>query len=77
MIILSVDERSSDSYMGRDDFLKKIFRKSHELCSDSNLIFRSLNLSFFLVQFISSVKSKANSNIENQKCKGHEKMIDF
>ena len=36
---LKVDELSSDSYIGRDDFL---FTKSLDICSRSNLIFRAL-----------------------------------
>ena len=35
LLLLTVDERSSDSYVGRDGF----FRKSLKTCSGSNLIF--------------------------------------
>ena len=44
------------------------------LCSGSNLLFRGFTLiSFFLVQFTSFVERNANSTIEQQKCKVHEK----
>ena len=50
------------------------FRKSLEICSGSNLLFRGSTFDFFFfeVQFISFIKGKSNSTIEQQKCKGHE-----
>ena len=48
--------------------------KNFKVCSRSNIIFRGLLSDiFFLVKFISFVKRKANSTIDEQKCKGHEK----
>ena len=48
-------------------FVLFFFRKK------SFLIFRGLTCVFFRVQCISIVVKKANSTIEQQKCKGHEK----
>ena len=49
-------------------------RKKSKIYSCSILIFRGFELYFFFqVQSISFVKMKANSAIEQQNCKGHEK----
>ena len=48
-LFLSVDDCSSDSYVGRDDFF----------------------FLFFKFRFIFFVKRKANSTIEQRKCKDH------
>ena len=59
-------------------FLPFFSRKILEICSGSNLIFRGLffdffGVLFFEVLFISVIKRKTNSTIEQQKCKGQEK----
>ena len=71
---LTVDERSSDFYIGRHDFPPVfVSRKIFEICSGSNLIFRCLFFHFFQVLFFSVIKRKANSTIEQQKCSAQEK----
>ena len=45
-MLLGADERSSDSYIGRDDFLS-LFRKSPRISSDSNLVFHGFTFGFF------------------------------
>ena len=56
-LFLRVDERSSDSYIGCDDFFC-FFRKS----SGSKILFRGLTFLFlFNFQFMSFIKRKANS----------------
>ena len=48
--------------------------KSPKVCSRLNWIFRGFNIQFFFqIQSISIVKKKANSIIEQQKSKSHEK----
>ena len=48
-LCLRVDESSSDSYIGRDDFFNFFFRKSLKICSGSNLLFRGLTIDLFEV----------------------------
>ena len=62
-----VGERISDAKVGRDDIFRLFPKKV--LTIFFNLLFHF----GFLLQFISIVKRKINSNIERQKCKGHEK----
>ena len=74
-VFLRVDERSSDSYIGSDEFflffffsgknLKFVQAQIHFFCGSA--------FDFFKYQFISFVKRKANSTIKYQRCKGHEK----
>ena len=68
--VFKSNERSEDSYIKLADFFSG---ESYKICSRSILIFRGLTCDFFLVQFISIVKRKANSTIEQSNCKGHEK----
>ena len=67
------NEQIEHYYIGLADFFFVFFSgKSVKICSRSVSIFRGLTCSFFS----SSVhfhKRKANSTIQKQKCKGHEK----
>ena len=64
-------KRAELSYMGLADFSFVFFfqLKSLKICSRSVLIFRG----FLLNSVNSIVERKANSTIERQQCKGHEK----
>ena len=63
---------SMESYIGCDDFVPvfsgKVFKFFH-----AKFRFFFCGLTNFQVRFISFVKRKANSTIEQQKCKGHGK----
>ena len=64
-LFLRVDERSSDSYKGRKYFFRIFFSgKVLKFVQAQIYFFCCLNFDFFLVQFISFVKRKANSTIE-------------
>ena len=54
------------------------FRESFKISSRSSLMFRGLNLEFFLgsVHCLGG-KGKQNSIVEQQQCKGHEKRDRF
>ena len=69
-IFLRVDERSSDSYIGRDDFFLFRFFFSGKVLKfiQAQIHFFVIWLSILTVQFISFVKRKASSNIKQQKC---------
>ena len=67
---MKIDERSEYSYVGLGDFFSG---KSLKICSRSILIFRGLICDFF--RFNSLVKKKANSTIQQQKCKDHKKRV--
>ena len=60
--------------MGRDDVF---FRKVLKFVQAQNYFFRALTTDFFEIEFISYVKRKSNSTIEQQKGKGHEKTVFF
>ena len=66
------NKRSEDSYICLADFYFFSFRKS-KVCSCSILIFRGLTCDFSLSSVHLYFKRKANSTIEQQNCKGHEK----
>ena len=70
--IFKSNERGEGSYIGLADFFGFFSGKSLKFIH-SILIFRGLTYDFFENQCISLVKRKANSTIEQQKCKGHEK----
>ena len=74
IIKIKINESIEYSYIGIADFFcfqEKVFRK---ICSRSVLIFRGLTCDFFFqVQCIPIVERKANSLIEQQNCKIHEK----
>ena len=65
--LLRVDERTSDSYMDRDDFFP---RKIFITCSGSNVLFSGLTFDFFLssVNFYCSQKGKQTPKFEQQNC---------
>ena len=68
-----VNERSSDSYMGRDDFLSG----SLEICSGSKLIFRSLACILFKFSSFHLLKGRQTPT-SNRKCvKVTKNVIDF
>ena len=78
---LRVDERSSDSYIGRDIFFLFFFSgkfyvffsgKVNALCF-VYLILRGLTHDFFKIQFICVLKTKTSYNIEQQKVKSLKK----
>ena len=55
-------------------FFSFYFRKSLKISSGSKLHFCGLTFDFFFkVQFISFVERRANSTIEQRKCKGDKK----
>ena len=68
LAMMKCQERSQDSYIG---LVFLVFFK--ENLFTLNLIFRSLNLIALKLRFISFVKRKANSTIEQKRCKCHEK----
>ena len=48
-------------------------RKSLKICSGSNLLFRGVNFDLFSSSVHFFLARRANSTVEQQKCKGHEK----
>ena len=63
------NERSEYSYIGLGDFF---FQEKSKIWSHSILIFRGLIFDLF-ISSLHFFKRKANSTIQQQKCKGHEK----
>ena len=73
MLVLRGDECSSDFYVGRDDFFC-IGKMLNFNLAQFNFSRFGLLLISFKGQFISYVKRRTNSIIEQQKYKGHKKL---
>ena len=71
LVFLTKTERDEYSYISFSGVLPFFRKKSYTLYT---LDFFDFSLfEFFQVQFISFVRRKAKSTIEQKKCKGHEK----
>ena len=76
--VIKSNERSEYSYLGPADFFFWVFQEKVLKFVHAQFWFFAVWLVIsFKVQYIFFVKRKANSTIEQQKCKSHEQLIDF